>query len=127
MQEIVGRGERGIVEVVHDLDEFLGLLDPESRVHYELYWKAVEYSKAYGFIYKMEAGINLYGVTREGFVLICNLREIISWDSPELQKYKGRTLTENYNEWIKEKWTEFEQKAKELGATPGKFEFVRLS
>ncbi len=124
VQEVlVGRGEKVIVEVVHDVEEFLRLVDPESRVHYELYWKAVEYSRVTGLIYKMEAGINIYGITREGFVLVCNLRDIISWDDKKLRKYNTGNLFTDYNAWIKERWQEYEKMAKELGATPGKFEF----
>ena len=100
------------------------LVAPESSVHYELYWKAVEYSGETGLIYKMEAGMKLYGITREGFVLVCNLRDVISWDDKRLRKYNTGNLFTDYNEWIKEKWKEYEKIAKELGATPGKFEFI---
>jgi len=123
----VSRGEKGIVEEVRDVEEFLRLLDPESRVHYELYWKAVEYSRTTGLIYRMEAGMRLYGISREGFILVCNLSEVISWDDERLRKYGNSNLFEDYNAWIKERWKEYEKIAKELGATPGKFQLAVIS
>ncbi len=128
MQEVVvSRGEKGIVEEVRDVEEFLRLLDPESRVHYELYWKPVEYSRTTGLIYRMEAGMRLYGISREGFILVCNLSEVISWDDERLRKYGNSNLFEDYNAWIKERWKEYEKIAKELGATPGKFQLAVIS
>ena len=123
----MSRGEKGIVEEVRDVEEFLRLLDPESRVHYELYWKAVEYSRTTGLIYRMEAGMRLYGISREGFILVCNLSEVISWDDERLRKYGNSNLFEDYNAWIKERWKEYEKIAKELGATPGKFQLAVIS
>jgi hypothetical protein len=123
MQEVVvGRGEKGIVEVVHDVEEFLRLVAPESRVHYELYWKAVSVFR--GLIEEIEAGVVIYGLTREGFVLKCVIIDRISWQDERLRKYGNTDLHSAYNKWIKEKWEEYEKIAKELGATPGKFEFI---
>jgi len=124
LSSLVGEVKRFVVEEVGNVEEFLRLLAPESRVHYELYWRALEYSKEFGIIYKIEAGVKFYGITKEGFILVCRLSEVISWDDERLRKYNTGNLFSDYNEWIKEKWKEFEQKAKELGATPGKFQFA---
>ena len=124
MRVKVGCRDIRILEEVRDVEEFIKLLHPESRVHYEIYWKP---TRVTGLIEEIEAGIIIYGITREGFVLRCAINDRISWDSPELRKYDGNTLHERYNAWIKERWKEYEKIAKELGATPGKFEFAVIS
>ncbi len=125
MSSLVGEVKRFVVEEVWDVEEFLRLLAPESRIHYELFWKFHDVFQ--GLPMRCEAGVIFYGLSREGFVLKCKISEVISWDDKRLDKYGKGNLFDNYNEWIKEKWAEFKQKAKELGATPGKFEFIRFS
>jgi len=114
-----------VVETVHNLDEFLSLISKDSRIHYELFWEPVETLR--GLIMRVRAGIIFYGLTDEGFVLKCILAEEISWQDERLRKYGNIDLHQAYDKWIKDKWAEFEQKAKEIGATYGRFEMTVIA
>jgi hypothetical protein len=111
-----------IIETVHDLDEFLSLIAPESRIHYETFWKPIEICGC--IISRLTVGVTFYGVSREGYVLKCELKEVIDWKDKRLRKYKNTNIIDDYNAFIKEKWTEYDELAKKIGATKGKFEMV---
>jgi len=113
----------GMIEVIHNVDEFLEILSDGSRIHYELYWRPIEYSRETGLIYEIEAGINLYGLAKEGHIVVCNIFKRVTWESPELRKYNKGGLHEDYNAWIKDVWKEFEEIASSLKATKGRFEW----
>jgi hypothetical protein len=111
-----------IQEVIYeDVDQFLSLLSRDSRVHYELYWKPLAITG--GLFQKIEIGLNLYGISIEGFILLCKVTEVVDWNSEALRKYEG-TLHQRYTAYIREKWEEFRAIAEEIGATEGKFEYV---
>ena len=114
-----------LTEVIYDLDEFLSLLAKPARIHHEYYWKVLD--KSLGFPCKVEAGLKLYGISKEGHVLICVLSETMRWDSDELNKHDGNSVTDRFNAWISELWEKLEKKAKGIGSTPGRFEGVLLS
>jgi len=103
-----------VVETVHDLDEFLSLISPDSRIHHECYWKYQEI--VHGLPLKVEAGIIFYGITREGFVVKCIISDRISWNSIELDKKYSNfdNIFDKYNAWITEKWQEYEEIAKKI-------------
>ena len=114
-----------IKEIIYnDVDLFLSLLDKNSRIHYELYWKPARVT--HGLIEILEVGLNLYGVSKEGYILLCKVYDTIDWDSEILNKYEGSTLHQKYSEFIKEKWKEYKAIAEEIGATEGKFEYVAV-
>jgi len=118
----IGCERKKIKEVVYDLEEFKKLLSTDnSRVHYELYWKPLEHYS--GLITRLEAGIRLYGISVDGYILVCELSDEITWCDKRLKKYGNTNLFDDYDEWIKEKWNEYKKIAEELGATPGKFEY----
>ncbi len=68
-------------------------------------------------------GMTLYGLSNDGYIVKCELSEVVNWNDERLTKYKSNNLHEQYNAFIKEKWLEYEQLANELGATRGKFEY----
>ena len=109
-----------IKEVVYELDEFKRLLSKNSRVHYEMYWKPIEYHS--GLITKLEAGIKLYGISNDNNILICEIKDQVTWSDNILKKYGNNNLYDDYDAWIKEKWKEYKKIAEELNATPGRFE-----
>jgi hypothetical protein len=109
-----------VVETVHDLDEFLKLIAPESRIHYELFWRPARVFQ--GLIEEVEAGIIFYGFTKDGFVLKCIKCDRISWNDEKLNKYGNVDLHKAYDMWIKERWQDYQKEAKKIGATPGNFE-----
>jgi len=113
-----------IVETVYDLDEFLKLIDPNSRIHHECYWKCKRILE--GLPLEIEVGIVLYGLTREGFVLKCVITKKITWEEVEKLYPDSNNLYDKYNTWIRQEWAKFEKMAKEIGSTSGKFERLRI-
>ncbi|WP_457548711.1 hypothetical protein [Archaeoglobus sp.] len=131
MLEVVGRKEVvkkvALVEEVYDLDEFLELISEDSRIHHQFYWKAERVIQ--GFIDTLRAGIKLYGIAREGHIVVCDLFEVVSWDSPKLreisEKYGVSNLNDEYEYWMKDVHERLKKVfIEKLGSTPGKFEFA---
>ena len=116
-----------LVEEVYDLEEFLELIVENSRIHHQFYWKAE--SVIHGMIDTLRAGIKLYGIAKEGHIVVCDLFEVVSWDSPKLEeiaeKYGLSNLNDEYEYWMKEVHEKLKREVIEkLGSTPGKFEFA---
>ncbi|ADB58793.1 hypothetical protein [Archaeoglobus profundus] len=116
-----------LVEEVYDLDEFLEVVAEDGRIHHQFYWKAER--AIHGMIHTLRAGVKLYGIAKEGHIVVCDLSEVVSWDSPKLEeiarKYGINNLNDEYRYWIKEVHEKMKREVVEkLGSTPGKFEFV---
>jgi len=116
-----------IVEEVYDLEEFLELIAEDSRIHHQFYWKVERV--VHGIIDTLRAGIKLYGIAKEGHIVVCDLFEVVSWDSPKLReiakKYGLSNLNDEYDYWMKEVHEKLKREVIEkIGSTSGKFEFV---
>ena len=118
-----------LVEEVYDLEEFLELIAEDSRIHHQFYWKAERI--IHGMIDTLRAGIKLYGVAKEGHIVVCDLFEVVSWDSPKLreiaEKYGVSNLNDEYQCWMNEVHEKLKREVIErLGSTPGKFEVMEV-
>ena len=108
-----------LVEVVYNLDEFKAKVDNSKAIHYELWNKPLMIVGAVPL--RMQAGIILYGVSKDGQVLQCVLRKSITIEELNKRESVSFNVFEDYNAWIKEVWSEFEALAKDLNATKGKW------
>ena len=114
-----------LVEVVYDLDEFKKKADEEYSVHY-LFYRKPDVSVS-GFMYGMEAGVEVFAVAKKGHLLKCVLFKRVRWDSSELDGYKG-SYDEKLYSWAADVHKELKEKVVEMfpDATPGKYEVVEV-
>ena len=122
-------------ETVYSLEEFLGIVDRSKRLHYEL---SEEMKLFHGTIDRIQAVMRVYGIAKDGegerngengrnvnAIVIYEEREETSWNSKEIRQLMNERRISNYDQallhWCREKLKEMEQKAKEIGATPGNY------
>lgn len=109
-----------LIEVVHDVDEFLSKIDHGSDIHYELR----------SAIHKGEIAIVellLYGIGKSLAIVKCSVIELAKWCDEKVVVFGNSNAFENLKAWIQKKEREFKDLAESLGATPGKYDFVRLN
>ena len=106
-----------LVEVVHSIEEFIGKIDPSSDVHYEIESNIT----GYGDIAYVK--LTLYGIGRNS-VVKCVLVESASWNDKEVREHRTGNAIDDLKLWIKEKRKEMEKIARELKATPGRYEVL---
>ena len=106
-----------LVEVVHSIEEFIDRIDPDSDVHYEIE------SNFIGMGDIAYVKLTLYGVGRNS-VVKCILAESARWNDKEVRKFGTNNAIDDLKLWIQEKQKEMEKIAKELEATPGRYEVL---
>ena len=107
-----------LVEVVHSIEEFIGKIDPNSDVHYEIE------SNIIGMGDIAYVRLTLYGIGRSASLIKCILAESAKWKDEEVRKFRTNNVIDNLKLWIKEKRKEMKKIAKELKATPGRYEVL---
>jgi len=105
-----------LVEVVHSIEEFIGKIDPNQDVHYEIE------SSIVGMGDMAYVKLTLYGVGNS--VIKCIIVESARWNDRDVRKFGTSNSISNLKLWIEEKQKEFEKIAKELKATPGRYEVL---
>ncbi len=109
-----------LVEVVHDVDEFLSKIDPSGDLHYELRTA----------IHRGEVAVVelfLYGIGKSSAIVKCSVVELARWSDEKVVVFGNSNTFENLKAWIRKKEREFRNLAESLGATPGRYEIVRLN
>ena len=107
-----------LVEVVHSIEEFIGKIDPNQDVHYEIESSIIPIGDiAY-------VKLTLYGVGRSASLIKCVLAESARWDDKDVRKHRTGNAIDDLKLWIKEKQKEMEKIVKELKATPGRYEVL---
>ena len=119
--------KKNIVEYVYDIDEFMKIVDKNSRVHYMFFHDFDEKCLTW-----CEAGIVLFGVSKERHIVKCEISRKVSWTDKELdEKYKDvHNLLDRYNLWIHDTQKDLLKEIKEkllkeysIEITPGKYEY----
>ena len=110
------RGETMLVEVVHDINEFLTKIDSDSDVHYEIK------SNIIGMGDMAYVKLTLYGVGRSASLIKCVLVESAKWSDKDVRKFRTNNAIDDLRLWVQEKQKEMEKIARELKATPGRYE-----
>jgi len=105
-----------LVEVVHSIEEFIGKIDPNSDVHYEIE------SNVIGMGDIAYVKLTLYGIGRNASLIKCVLVESAKWNDKDVRKFGTNNAIDDLKLWIREKQTEIEKIARELKATPGRYE-----
>ena len=105
-----------LVEVVHSIEEFIGKIDPCQDVHYEIE------SNIIGMGDIAYVKLTLYGISRSASLIKCILAESAKWNDKEVRKFRTNNAIDDLKLWIKEKQKEMEKIARELKATPGRYE-----
>ncbi len=108
-----------LVEVVHDINEFLAKIDPNSDVHYEIESNIIGPVGDIAYV-----KLTLYGVGRNPSLIKCTLAESAKWKDEEVRKFRTNNVIDNLKLWIQEKKRELEKIARELKATPGRYDFI---
>ena len=108
-----------LVEVVHDINEFLAKIDPNSDVHYEIESNIIGPVGDIAYV-----KLILYGVGRNASLIKCVLVESAKWNDKEVRKFRTNNAIDDLRLWIKEKRKEMKKIAKELKATPGRYEVL---
>ena len=107
-----------LVEVVHSVEEFIAKIDPHQDVHYEIESNIIGPVGDIAYV-----KLTLYGIGRSS-VVKCVLVESAKWNDKEVRKFGTNNAFDNLRLWIKEKQKEMERIAKELKATPGRYEVL---
>ena len=107
-----------LVEVVHSIEEFIGKVDPGSDVHYEIESNIIGPIGDIAYV-----KLTLYGIGRNS-VVKCVLVESARWNDKDVRKHRTGNAIDDLKLWIKEKRKEMEKIARELKATPGKYEVL---
>ena len=107
-----------IVEVVHNINEFIGKIDPHQDVHYEIE------SNIIGIGDIAYVKLTLYGVGRNASLIKCIFAESAKWNDKDVRKFGTKNVIKDLRLWIKEKQKEMEKIAKDLKATPGRYDFI---
>jgi len=107
-----------LAETLYDIDEFIKKIDPAQNVHYEIE------SRITGIGDTGIVKLILYGVGSKT-LLKCIIAESARWNDEEVRKHSTRNAIDDLKLWIAEKRKEFEKKAKELNATPGRYEVLK--
>lgn len=107
-----------LVEVVHSIEEFIDRIDPDSDVHYEIE------SNIIGMGDIAYVRLTLYGIGRSPSLIKCVLVESAKWNDKEVRKFRTNNAIDNLKLWIQEKRKEMEKIARELKATPGRYEVL---
>lgn len=107
-----------LVEVVHSIEEFIDRIDPDSDVHYEIE------SNIIGMGDIAYVRLTLYGIGRNPSLIKCVLVESAKWNDKEVRKFRTNNAIDNLKLWIQEKRKEMEKIARELKATPGRYEVL---
>ncbi len=68
--------------------------------------------------------LTLYGVGRSASLIKCTLAESAKWKDEEVRKFRTNNVIDNLKLWIQEKKRELEKIARELKATPGRYDFI---
>jgi len=108
-----------LIEIVHDIEEFLGKIDPGSDIHYEI--RSAIHRSDTAFVELL-----LYGIGRKSAIVKCSLTEFARWNDEKVRAYGHSNAFENLKAWISTKTAEYEELAESLGATPGKYDIVVL-
>jgi len=108
-----------LVEVVHSIKEFIGKIDPCQDVHYEIESNIVGPIGDFAYV-----RLTLYGIGRSTSLIKCVLVESARWNDKEVRKFGTKNAIDDLRFWIQEKQKKFEKIAKELKATPGKYEVL---
>jgi len=108
-----------LVEVVHSINEFIGKIDPHQDVHYEIESNIIGPVGDIAYV-----KLTLYGVGRSAQLIKCVLVESAKWNDKEVRNFGTNNAFDNLRLWIKEKQKELEKIARELKATPGKYEVL---
>lgn len=107
-----------LVEVVHSIEEFIGKIDPCQDVHYEIESRIIGPVGDIAYV-----KLTLYGVGRNS-VVKCVLVESARWNDKDVRKFRTDNSIDDLKLWIKEKRKEMEKIARELKATPGRYEVL---
>ncbi len=108
-----------LVEVVHDVSEFIGKIDPCQDVHYEIESNIIGPIGDIAYV-----RLTLYGVGRNPSLIKCVLVESAKWNDKDVRKFRTNNAIDDLRLWIQEKRKEMEKIARELKATPGRYEFI---
>jgi|Deesub1362A_J573_1020465.scaffolds.fasta_scaffold00525_13 hypothetical protein len=108
-----------LVEVVHSIEEFIGKIDPHQDVHYEIESNIVGPVGDVAYV-----KLTLYGIGRNASLIKCVLVEAVRWNDKEVRRHRTGNAIDDLKLWIQEKQKEFEKIAKELKATPGRYEVL---
>ena len=107
-----------LVEVVHSIEEFIGKIDPNSDVHYEIE------SNIIGMGDIAYVKLTLYGIGRSASLIKYILAESARWNDKEVRKFRTNNAIDDLRLWIQEKQKEMEKITRELKATPGRYEVL---
>jgi len=108
-----------LVEVVHSVEEFIGKIDPNSDVHYEIESDIIGPIGDIAYV-----KLTLYGISRSSSLIKCVLVESAKWNDKDVRKFKTNNAFDDLRLWIQEKQKELEKIARELKVTPGKYEVL---
>jgi len=107
-----------LIETVYDINEFIRKID-DCDVHYEIDSGLIGPAGEIGYV-----KLILYGI-RNLILVKCEMVARASWGSEEVRRYGRKNAMENLRLWMADKRKEMEAVAKELGATPGRYEIFR--
>jgi len=107
-----------LVEVVHSIEEFIKKIDPHQDVHYEIESNIIGPVGDIAYV-----RLTLYGIGRNS-VIRCVLAESARWNDKEVRKHNTGNAFDDLKLWIREKRKEMEKIARELKATPGRYEVL---
>ena len=106
-----------LVEIIHDIDDFISKIDAYTDVHYELE------SQILGPVGELAyVKLTLYGIGRNSSLVKCIIVKSAKWNDKEVRKFGTKNAIEDLKLWIAEKRKEMEKIAKDLNATPGRYE-----
>lgn len=113
---------RELVEVVADIEEFKEILDPASRIHYRILSKPGALHR--GVALEWIAGLEIYGITKEGWIAKLVLADVIKMEEVK----EGKDLYDGYNIWAQRTIERLIKEAREkLGKiTLGYYEVIKV-
>lgn len=115
----------GLIEVVHDSDEFFSRVDPLKPKHHNITWEPTEtaYNQVMGIIVKLKVS----GISQDGWIIRYVESNNINYEDPELKEYypgKSRNLNDAFKKFIDLKKIQLDKKARSMGSTPGNFYYI---
>ena len=108
-----------LIEIVHDIDEFLGKIDSGSDIHYEI--QSAIHGNDTAFV-----ELILYGIGRKSAIVKCSLTEFARWSDEKVRAFGHSNAFENLKAWIYSMRSDFEEIAESIGATPGKYDILTI-
>ncbi len=108
-----------LVEVVHDISEFIAKIDANSDVHYEIESNIIGPVGDIAYV-----KLTLYGIGRDLSLIKCVLVESAKWNYKDVRKFRTNNAIDDLRLWIQEKQKEMEKITRELKATPGRYEVL---